>query len=72
MKYFIDSYIKATSSKKYGYLFVDLSPRLYGEETLYRLRTNILPGETTIVYLPLKEAYFVGHTAWLWKFTGQG
>ena len=49
IKYFMDSYIKATSSKKYGYLFVDLSPRLYGEVTLYRLGTNILPGETSIV-----------------------
>ena len=50
-RYFMDSYLRATSSK-YGYLVVDLSPRLSGEETLSRLRTNILPGETTTVYLP--------------------
>ena len=56
-KYFMDAYIKATSSKKFGYLFVDLSPHLSGEETLYRLRTNILPGETTIVYLPCDKIY---------------
>lgn len=56
-KYFTDSYIKATSSKEYGYLFADLSPRLSGQETLYRLRTNILPGETTIVYLPCDQNY---------------
>lgn len=50
-KYFMDAYKRATFSK-FGYLFVDLSPSLSGEETLYRLRTNILPGEKTIVYLP--------------------
>ena len=55
-RYFMDSYIKATSSK-FGYLFVDLSPQLSGQETLYRLRTNILPGETTIVYLPCDQKY---------------
>ena len=54
-KYFMDSYIKATSSKKFGYLFVD--SRLSSKETLYRLRTNILPGETTIVYLPCDQNY---------------
>ena len=63
-KFFMESYLKAVSTK-FGYLFVDLSPRLSAEENLYRLRTNIFPGETTIVYLPcdkkiLKEAYFIG------------
>ena len=51
-KYFMDSYKRAVSSRKYGYLVVDLTPTISGEEYLYRLRTNILPGETTIVYLP--------------------
>ena len=55
-RYFMDSYIKATSSK-FGYIFVDLSPQLSGEETLYRLRTNILPGEQTTVYLPCDQKY---------------
>lgn len=56
-KYFMDAFIKATSSKKFGYLFIDLSPHLSGEEILYRLRTNILPGETCIVYLPCDTKY---------------
>ena len=55
-KYFMDSFKRATYSK-FGYLFVDLSPCLSGEETLYRLRTNILLGETTIVYLPCDQKY---------------
>ena len=55
-KFFMESYLKAVSTK-FGYLFVDLSPRLSAEENLYRLRTNILPGETTIVYLPCDKIY---------------
>lgn len=55
-KYFMDSYKKATSSK-FGYLFVDLSPCYSGEEAVYRLRTNILPGETTTVYLPCDKKF---------------
>lgn len=50
--YFMDSYKRAVTSRKFGYLVVDLSPSLSEEESQYRLRTNILPGETTIVYLP--------------------
>lgn len=46
--YFLDAYEKATS-KPYGYLFIDLSP---GSNSLYQLRTNILPEQNTIVYLP--------------------
>lgn len=55
-EYFMDSYKRATSSK-FGYLFVDLSPYRSDEETLYRLRTNILPGETTTVYLPCDKKF---------------
>jgi len=47
-KYFKDAYDKATAVP-YGYLLVDLSPRTPEK---YRLRTRILPGEDTIVYLP--------------------
>ena len=50
--YFMDSYKRAVTNRKYGYLVVDLSPSLSEEESQYRLRTNILPGETTIVFLP--------------------
>lgn len=55
-KYFMDAYKRATASK-FGYLFVDLSPSLSSEETLYCLRTKILPGETTIVYLPCDRKF---------------
>ena len=47
-KFFMSAYKKATDAN-YGYLFVDLSPH---SDSLYRLRTKILPGETTIVYRP--------------------
>lgn len=53
-KFFMSAYNKATSSK-FGYLFLDLSPSNTYEETLYRVRTRILPGETTIVYRPCNE-----------------
>ena len=47
-KFFMSAYKKATDAN-FGYLFVDLSPH---SDSLYRLRTKILPGETTIVYRP--------------------
>ncbi|MES9881406.1 MAG: hypothetical protein ABW185_11050 [Sedimenticola sp.] len=47
-KYFMDAYRKATE-KKYKYLLVDLSPHSDPE---YKLRTDILPGQLTIVFLP--------------------
>lgn len=46
--YFLDAYSKACS-RPFGYLFIDLSP--LGNDK-FQLRTNILPGENTIVYLP--------------------
>lgn len=46
--YFMDAYKKAVS-RPYGYLLIDTHPR-----GSYTLRSNILPGETTIVYKPLK------------------
>ena len=45
---FMEAYEDSTK-KKYGYLFIDLSPHSDNE---YRLRTNIFPGEDTIVYYP--------------------
>ena len=57
VKFFMSAYKKATATR-YGYLFLDLSPSTTEEETLYKLRTNILPGEKTIVYLPCDKAFF--------------
>ena len=45
---FMEAYEDSTS-KKYGYLFIDMSPHSDNE---YRLRTNIFPGEDTIIYRP--------------------
>lgn len=49
-KYFMDSYQKATS-KPYGYLLVDINPRT---DIKFQLRTNIFPGEDTIIFEPTK------------------
>ena len=51
--YFMDAYKKAVL-KKYGYLLVDISPH---SNPLYKLRTNIFPSETLIVFRPEKENY---------------
>lgn len=48
IKYFMDAYKKATA-EKYRYLLVDLSPH---SDSLYKLRTNVLPGQLMIVYQP--------------------
>ena len=47
-KYFMDSYERATK-RNYGYLIIDLSPNADGR---YKLRSNIFPGEETVVFLP--------------------
>jgi hypothetical protein len=47
-KYFMDSYERATK-RSYGYLIIDLSPNV---DKRYKLRSNIFPGEETIVFLP--------------------
>ena len=57
-KYFMDAYEKATS-RPCGYLLVDLNPR---SDRKYQLRSNILPGETDIVYRPLKWMKWTGLT----------
>lgn len=51
--YFMDAYRKATQ-KKYGYLIVDISPHT---DQLYKLRTDIFPQQTLIVFRPEKEKY---------------
>ena len=48
LPYFMDAYGKATEPK-YGYLLIDLSPHT---DPKYKLRTNILSDQLTIVYLP--------------------
>ena len=48
LPYFMDAYRKATEPK-YEYLLIDLSPHT---DPKYKLRTNILPDQLTIVYLP--------------------
>ena len=50
LKYFLDSFEKATS-QKFRCLLVDLSPH---SDPTYKLRTNILPGQLMIVFLPEK------------------
>lgn len=50
VKYFLDSFKKATA-EKFRCLLVDLSPH---SDPKYKIRTNILPGQLMIVYLPEK------------------
>jgi len=47
-KYFLNSYELATS-KPHGYLFVDINA---ANDQTFQLRSDILPGKNTIVYLP--------------------
>ena len=46
----IEEAYKDCMTKQYGYLLLDLSPHNTNEEL--RLKTNIFPGEDTVVYLP--------------------
>ena len=48
VKYFLDSFAKATA-EKFRCLLVDLSPH---SDPTYKLRSYILPGQLIIVYLP--------------------
>lgn len=48
IKYFLDSYEKATS-KNYGYLLVDLAP---DRNIKFQLRSCIFSDENTVIYLP--------------------
>jgi hypothetical protein len=49
-KYLLDSFFDATN-QKFGYLFVDLTQQC-GDN--HRLRTNIFPTESEVVYIPKK------------------
>ena len=49
-KYFMDAYKKATS-RKYSYLLIDINPH---SNPLYKLRTDIFPDQTMIVFRPEK------------------
>ena len=51
LNYFMEAYRKATE-KRYGYLLVDLSSH---SDSTYKLRTNIIPGQTMLVYTPEKK-----------------
>lgn len=51
MEYFLDSYERATA-RNYGYLVADLAPT--DENKKFQLRTNVFPGDKTVVYLPKK------------------
>lgn len=50
-KYFLSAYRLAVSLKPYNFLLVDINPHT---DKAYQLRTNILPGQDTIVYQPTK------------------
>lgn len=47
--FFLDAYKKAVLNQDYGYLVVDLTPTATEKN---RLKTNIFPGENTIIYRP--------------------
>ena len=49
-KFFMDAFQKATS-RPYGYLLLDLNPHT---DISYQLRTDILPGQSTVVYQAIK------------------
>lgn len=48
-KHFLSSAFEQATRKPYGYLFVDIKP---GTDERFRLRHDIFPGETCIVYRP--------------------
>jgi len=49
-RFAVEAYADATIVP-YGYLLVDLKPE---QDDLYRLRTNVFPGETQYVYMRRK------------------
>lgn len=51
LNFFMDAYRKATE-KPYGYLLVDISPH---SDPKYKLRTQILPSQSMVVFAPEKE-----------------
>ena len=51
VKYFMDAFHKSTDPP-YGYLVVDCHPK---SNPRYKLRTHILPGQLTSVFVPAKS-----------------
>jgi energy-coupling factor transporter ATP-binding protein EcfA2 len=51
VNYMMEAYRKAVK-ERYNFLLIDLSPH---SETLYKLRSHILPGQLMTVYLPEKR-----------------
>ena len=49
-RYFLESYHDAVEQHAYGYLLINMKPNTNSD---YRLMTNIFPGETPIMYLPI-------------------
>ena len=49
-KYFLEAYEDAVNQQSYGYLFINMKPNT---DDRYRLCTNIFPGQTPIIYLPI-------------------
>jgi hypothetical protein len=49
-KYFLSAYNNAVLNRPYGYLFIDINNAC---DPKFRLRTNILPNEQCIVYVPV-------------------
>ena len=49
-KSLIEAYEDVMTDNSYGYLLLDLSPH---NNDGYKLKTNIFPGETKIVYIPI-------------------
>ena len=47
--FFSDAYKKAVLDRDFGYLMIDLTPTT---EEKFRLRTQIFPGESTLIYTP--------------------
>ena len=50
LSYFMESYYDATNSSPYSYLLINNHPTTNDD---LRLSTNIFPGETTTIYLPI-------------------
>lgn len=48
-KFFLQAYEKACVNTPFGYLFCDINPK---NDMKYQLRTSILPGKNTVIFLP--------------------
>lgn len=55
VKFFLDAYEKATKSP-FSYLLVDINVH---SKKIYQLRTDILPGQNTVIFLNKDETYTI-------------